>query len=76
VAPKPVRLRQWPWWLLALALALPLIVWGSRRDRGAAPVGEVRVPDGWAMADLLRKLEPLGLRVVACNGRGQVEDGV
>jgi hypothetical protein len=53
--------------MLALALALPLIVWGSRRDRDAARVGEVRVPDGWTMADLLRKLEPLGLREVPCN---------
>jgi hypothetical protein len=73
--PRPARIPRLPWWLLALALALPLIVWGSRRDRDAARVGEVRVPDGWAMADLLRKLEPLGLRVVPCNRNGVLEDG-
>jgi hypothetical protein len=33
-------------------------------------VPEVSVPGDWAMADLLRKLEPLGLRVVPANRTG------
>jgi hypothetical protein len=54
-----------------------LIVWAGRggRERPSAGAG-VNVPADWTMDDLLRKLEPLGLRVVPANLSGAVEDGV
>jgi hypothetical protein len=62
---------------LALALSSALIVGVGQVGRDGPPaVKEVGVPDGWTMADLLRKLEPLGLRVVPVNRSGQPEDGV
>jgi hypothetical protein len=63
--------------LCALALLAILLVWVGRRGGDGPPaVTAVPVPDDWTMADLLRKLEPLGLRVVpASRGepRGQLD---
>jgi hypothetical protein len=72
----PLRSARRPWllWsLCALGALLPaLIVWGERRGGEGAPAEtELEVPADWAMADLLRKLEPLGLRVVPARPPGR-----
>jgi hypothetical protein len=75
---KSIR-RPWLLWsLYALAVLLPpLAVWNGRPvRRGAARATNVSVPADWTLADLLHKLEPLGLRVVPVNLSGDVEDGV
>jgi hypothetical protein len=61
--------RPWlRWSLCALGALLPiLIVWGRRHTGDGPPVAEVSVPADWTMADLLRQLEPLGLRVVPAH---------
>jgi hypothetical protein len=76
--PKPTHRPRVLWSLCALAVVLPaLIVWAGRHGREGPPaVTEVSVPADWAMADLLRKLGPLGLRVVPANRTGLLEDGV
>ena len=65
----PPRSARRPWLLWSLcafgALLPALIIWGERRGGdGPAAETELAVPDDWTMADLLRKLAPLGQRVV------------
>ena len=70
--PEPAR-RPWLLWpAYALAAAVPvLLALAGRHDRDGPPaVPEVRVPADWAMADLLGKLGPLGLRVVPASRTG------
>ena len=65
----------WSW--CAAAVLLALLAWACRAPpEGPPPAAEVSVPDGWTMADLLRELGPLGLRVVPANSSGDIEDGV
>jgi hypothetical protein len=69
--PKSNHWRALRWSLCALGALLPiLIVWGRRHAGDGPPTAEVSVPAGWTMADLLRQLEPLGLRVVPANRSG------
>jgi hypothetical protein len=65
---KSVR-RPWLLWPYALAVAVPaaLLLAGRHGRDGAPAAPEVHVPADWTMADLLGKLEPLGLRVVPAN---------
>lgn len=78
---KPAR-RAWLLWsAYALAVAVPaaLVLAGRRGSDGSPPASEVRVPADWTTADLLRKLEPLGLRVIPANSTkpdGPLDDGV
>jgi hypothetical protein len=75
--PKSVR-RPWHLWPCALVLAVPaVLVLARRHDHDRVPEAPpVHVPAGWTTADLLRKLESLGLRVVPANQAGGLEDGV
>jgi hypothetical protein len=61
--------RPWLLWPYALAVAVPavLVLAGRQGGDSAPPVPEVRVPADWTTADLLRRLEPLGLRAVPAN---------
>lgn len=71
--------RSWLLWAAyALALAAPtaLILAGRPGPDDAPPASEVGVPADWTTADLLRKLEPLGLRVIPANRTGSLDDGV
>jgi hypothetical protein len=71
--------RPWLLWsAYALAAALPaaLVLAGRLGCDGVPAAPEVRVPADWTTADLLRKLEPLGLRVIPANRTGPLDDGV
>jgi hypothetical protein len=70
--------RPWLLWPYALAAAVPavLVLTGRPGRNGAPSAPEVRVPADWTTADLLRKLEPLGLRAVPANRTGPLDDGV
>jgi hypothetical protein len=49
-----------------------VLLCGGRRGGEGPPAGpELWVPAGWTTADLLHKLEPLGLRVVPANLTGR-----
>jgi hypothetical protein len=79
----PLKSARRAWQLLpyALAVAVPaVLVLGGRHGNYRAPAApEVRVPADWTTADLLRKLEPLGLRVIPANVTrpdGPLDDGV
>ena len=77
---SPLKSTRRPWLSMsvyALAAVLPaLLVLAGRHARDGPPaLTEVSVPDDWTTADLLRKLEPLGLRVVPANRTGSLEDG-
>jgi hypothetical protein len=69
--PKPARWRALLWPLCALGVVSVLLVWGRRHAGDGPPVvTELSVPADWTTADLLRKLGPLGLRVVPANRGG------
>ena len=79
----PLKSARRPWQLLpyALAVAVPaVLVLAGRQGNYRTPAApEARVPADWTTADLLRKLEPLGLRVVPANVTnpdGPMDDGV
>jgi hypothetical protein len=78
----PPKSARRPWLLCAygLAVAVPaaFLLAGRRGNDEAPPASEVRVPADWTTADLLRKLEPLGLRVIPANitnPDGPLDDG-
>lgn len=66
--PKPTRCPALLW--LACALLPLLAAWGARHGGGSPAGTDVSVPADWTMADLLRKLGPLGLRAVPANRSG------
>jgi hypothetical protein len=77
----PLRSARRPWFLwsaYAFAVAAPvaLILAGRPGRDGTAPAPELHLPADWTTADLLRKLEPLGLRVIPANRTGPLDDGV
>jgi hypothetical protein len=74
-SPKPAR-RPWLLWsAYALAVGvLAVVVLAGRQGNDGAPVD--RVPADWTAVDLLRKLGPLGLRVMPASRTGPLDDGV